>query len=69
MDRNERPFEARHPGGPSGASKTIYEPVVSFAQTDETRGFPDLLVSVDKLDLGWIRRWLSDYNDYKVAAP
>jgi len=30
---------------------------------------PDLLVSVDKLDLGWIRRWLSDYNDHKVAAP
>ena len=30
---------------------------------------PDLLVSVDKLDLGWIRRWLSDYNDNKVAAP
>ena len=30
---------------------------------------PNLLVSVDKLDLGWIRRWLSDYNDHKVAAP
>jgi len=30
---------------------------------------PDLLVSVDKLDLGWIRRWLSDYNDHKVVAP
>ena len=30
---------------------------------------PDLLVSVDKLDLGWIRRWLSDYNDHKVSAP
>ena len=30
---------------------------------------PDLLVSVDKLDLGWIRLWLSDYNDHKVDAP
>jgi hypothetical protein len=30
---------------------------------------PDLLVSVGKLDLWWIRRWLSDYNDHKVAAP
>ena len=30
---------------------------------------PDLLVSVDKFNLGWIRRWLSDYNDHKVAAP
>jgi hypothetical protein len=30
---------------------------------------PNLLVSVDKLDLGWIRRWLSDYNDHKVVAP
>ena len=29
---------------------------------------PDLLVSVDKLDLGWIRRWLFDYNDHKVAS-
>ena len=30
---------------------------------------PNLLVSVEKLDLGWIRRWLSDYNDHKVVAP
>jgi hypothetical protein len=30
---------------------------------------PDLLVSVGKLDLWWIRRWLSGYNDHKVAAP
>jgi hypothetical protein len=30
---------------------------------------PDLLVSVGKLNLWWIRRWLSDYNNHKVAAP
>jgi hypothetical protein len=30
---------------------------------------PDLLVSVGKLDLWWIRRWMSDYNDHKVATP
>ena len=30
---------------------------------------PDLLVSVDKFNLGWIRCWLSDYNDHKVATP
>ena len=29
---------------------------------------PDLLVSVDKLDLGWIRRWLSDYNDCTIGS-
>jgi hypothetical protein len=30
---------------------------------------PDLLVSVGKLDLWWIQRWMSDYNDHKVATP
>jgi hypothetical protein len=32
-DRNELPFEARHRGVPSSASKTIYEPMVRLAQT------------------------------------
>jgi deoxyinosine 3'endonuclease (endonuclease V) len=33
MDRNEIPFEPRHLGLPSGASKMISEPVVSLAKT------------------------------------
>jgi hypothetical protein len=33
MDRNELPFEPRHLGGPSGASKMIYEAMVYLVQT------------------------------------
>jgi hypothetical protein len=33
MDRNELPFEPRHLGVPSGASKKISEPMVRMAQT------------------------------------
>jgi hypothetical protein len=32
MDRNELPFEPRHLGVPSGASKWIYEPVVRLTE-------------------------------------
>ena len=45
---------------------------LNYTEAGELMGqgvVPDLLVSVDKLDLGWIRRWLSDYNDRKVVAP
>ena len=88
MYRNELPLEPRHLVEPSGATKTISEPMVRLVQTmhlsctdanttskqkeERLMGqgvVPDLLVSVDKLDLGWIRRWLSDYNDHKVVAP
>jgi hypothetical protein len=30
-------------------------------------GVPDLLVSGDKLDFGWIRCWLSDYNTTRAT--
>jgi hypothetical protein len=33
MGQNELPVEPRHQGVPSGASKTIYEPMVRLAQT------------------------------------
>jgi hypothetical protein len=33
MDRNELPFEPRHLGVPSGASKTLSEAMVHLAQT------------------------------------
>jgi hypothetical protein len=33
MDQNELPFEPRHLGVPSGASKMIYESVVRLAKT------------------------------------
>jgi hypothetical protein len=32
-ERNEHPLEPHHIGVPSGASKTIYEPMVRLAQT------------------------------------
>jgi len=47
----------------------ISEPMERWRKLMGQGVVPDLLVSVDKLDLGWIRRWLSDYNDHKVAAP
>ena len=55
--------------GDEAKVETHFDPFGDCANLMGLGVVPDLLVSVDKLDLGWIRRWLSDYNDHKVAAP